>query len=226
MLEDLRAGLPLADLRQAGWNVDGPRPGPAGSTWVSASHSFSRLSQVPVLVADVAGSGPVAGRPFRVAVQEQKGALEDRFDITGSADLKCALACFDDPHLTQDVGYPLGLPPAELARLLGGDPNRDLTFRLEVSLPGRASGHGASGRARASGGATASGRATTVFTWAPVLGRSTSLAATTESVNVEVVRDLLLAVGAGAVVVLATPVLLLLRRRRRRHRGETVTEHG
>jgi hypothetical protein len=208
-LEDLRAGLPVADLRQAGWVVDGPHRGPAGSVSMSASHRFSRLSQVPVLVADIAGSGPVGSRPFQLAIVEDKGTLEDRFTASGKAQLDCGIACFDDPGLAQDIGYPLGLPPAQLAQMLGPHPDRDLSFQLEVSLPGRVSSSDAAVRTKQA------------LVWSPALGRSTLVAATTESVNVVLVRRLIIAVGAGALVVLGSAAALVLRRRRRL--GVTVT---
>jgi hypothetical protein len=202
-LEDLTAGLPLADLHRAGWVVDGPRGGPDGSTVVSADHTFSNLAQVPVLMADIAGSGPTGSRPFRLAVTEAKGTLEDRFQASGTVNLDCAVACFDDLHLAQEVGYPLGLRPAQVARLLGAHPDRDLSFRIVLSLPGKASATNASFRTKQA------------LVWSPALGHSTSISATTESVNVVFVRYLLIAVGVGAVVVLVTAGSLMVRRRRR-----------
>lgn len=206
---DLKAGLPVADLRQAGWVVAGPGPGPAGSTLIIASHAFTSLAQVPVLVADIAGSGPIASRPFRLAVDEHTGVLEDRFTASGAVNLDCSIACFDDPRLAQQVGYPLGVPPAQLARLLGPDPDRDITFGFQLSLPGRLS----------SDNATRSNKS--VLVWMPSLGRDTPLTAATESVNLPLLRQLLVAVSAGALVVLATAAAVLVRRRRRR--GVTVT---
>jgi hypothetical protein len=212
-LEDLRAGLPVADLRQAGWVVEGPRPGPAGSIWVSARHPFSQLSQVPGLVADIAGSGSVGSRPFQLAIAEAKGTLEDRFTASGKAQLGCGMACFDDPRLAQNTGYPLGIPPAQLAQMLGPHPGRDLTFRLEVSLPGRVSSSDAPARTKQA------------LVWSPALGHTTLVAATTESVNVVLVKRLLIAVGAGALVVFGSAVALIVRRRRRRP-GIIVTGSG
>jgi hypothetical protein len=202
-VEDLRAGLPVADLRLAGWVVDGPHHGPAGSTWVSASHPFSSLSQVQVLVADIAGSGPVGARPFQLAIGRAQGFLEDRFTARGTVDLDCSMACFDDPRLAEDVGYPLGVAPSQLAHILGPHPDQDISFRFEVSLPGRVSSSDAAVR-------TKNG-----LVWAPALGRSTLVVASTESVNLATVGYLLSAVGTGVLVVLATAGGLVVRRRRR-----------
>jgi hypothetical protein len=144
-VEDLKAGLPVADLRAAGWVVTGPASGQGGKVTVEASHRFSRLAQVPALVADIAGSGPERSRPFRLAVSEDRQLLHDRFAASGAVDLRCGLACFDDAQLLSRVGYPLGLPPAEVARLLA-NPAKELTFRFLVVLPGKASSTNAASR--------------------------------------------------------------------------------
>jgi hypothetical protein len=207
-LEDLTAGLPVADLRAAGWAVEGPKPGPNGSTVVGASHTFANLTQVPALVADVAGSGPEAGRPFRLAVTKLPGLLRDHYTATGIVDLRCWLSCFDDPRLAASVGYPLGLSPAEVRRLFGPHPGDELRFGFEVLLPGTvtssdASGHGAGGG----------------LAWSPVLGTATIVAASSETENVALVRALAAAIGAGAVVVVLTASYVLWRRRKRRRRS-------
>jgi hypothetical protein len=202
-IEDLKAGLPVADLRAAGWVVDGPRTGPAGSTVVSASHNFSDLSQVPALVADVAGSGTESQRPFRLQVSQQPSFLQDRFVATGDVDLRCSLSCFDDPQLAKNVGYALGLPEAEVRQLMGPDPAKDIAFSVEVLLPGKVTSSNAA--RRSSGG----------LVWLPVLGNATSLQAASKKVDVPRVRALYVAVNAGALVVLTTAAYLMWRRRRR-----------
>jgi hypothetical protein len=204
-IEDLRAGLPVADLRRAGWAVDGPRAGVSGTTVVSASHDFSALSQLSTLMADIAGSGAAEGRPFRLSVTEHKGALEDTFRATGTVDLRCSLSCFDDPALAARVGYPLGLPPAEVSQLFGKVPAAAVTFRFSLALPGR----------RTSSGMQDAGRSS-VLALTPVLGEATPLAASTESVNTGFLRLLAAVVSAGALVVLFTAAWLVQRRRRGR----------
>jgi hypothetical protein len=207
-IEDLQAGLPVADLRRAGWAVVGPRAGASGTTVVSATHDFSALSQLPTLVADVAGSGAEAGRPFRLSVTEKKGALEDTFRAAGTIDLRCGLSCFDDPALAARVGYPLGLPAPEISKLFGKSPAGALTFRFRLLLPGRRTSPGL----RAAGGSS-------VLALAPPLGAMTPLAAGTESVNVGFLQLLTGLVIAGALVVLFTAGWLLQRRRRGRRAG-------
>jgi hypothetical protein len=206
-LEDLKAGLPVADLRAAGWVVGGPKPGPEGSTVVSASHTFSNLSQVPALVADVAGSGPERSRPFRLTVTEFPGLLQDHYLASGMVDLRCWLSCFNDPRLAASVGYPLGLSPAEVHRLFGAHPGDELTFGFEVLLPGTVTSSDASGHA---GGGD--------LVWFPVLGKATTVFASSKTENIPLIRALAAAIGAGALVVLFTASYLLWRGRRRRSR--------
>jgi hypothetical protein len=206
-LEDLNAGLPVADLRAAGWVVEGPQPGPEGSTVVSASHTFSNLSQVPALVADVAGSGPERSRPFRLTVSELPGLLQDHYLASGTVDLRCWLSCFNDPRLAASVGYPLGLSPAEVHRLLGAHPGDELTFGFEVLLPGTVTSSDASGHAGASD-----------LVWSPVLGKTTTIFASSKTENIPLIRALAAAIGAGALVVMFTASYLLWRGRRRRGR--------
>jgi hypothetical protein len=215
-LEDLKAGLPLADLRASGWVVEGPRPGPEGSTVVSASHTFSNLAQVPALVADVAGSGPERSRPFRLSVSELRGLLQDHYLASGTVDLRCWLSCFDDPRLAASVGYPLGLSPAEVHRLFGPNPSDELTFGFEVLLPGTVTSSDASGHASGDAGRND-------LVWSPVLGKTTTIFASSKTENTAVVDELGAAVAAGALIVVVTAVSVLWRRRRRRRRGLNVS---
>jgi hypothetical protein len=214
-VEDLKNGLPVSDLRATGWVVDGPHVGPAGSIVVSATHAFSNLSQVPALVADVAGSGPESGRPFRLAVNEQPGFLDNSYTASGSVDLQCSLACFDDPKLAASVGYALGIPPSQVRQLVA-DPAKEIGFRVEVVLPGQVTTSDAS--AEASTGA---------LIWSPVLGHATPVTASSQVVDRGRVKALGIAVGAGAIVVVVTALYVVWsgrrghggRRRRHRRRG-------
>ena len=107
-------------------------------------------------------------RPFRLAIVRAQGFLEDRFTARGTVDLACAVACFNDPRLAEDVGYPLGVAPSQLARILGPHPDQDVSFRFEVVLPGRVSSSDAQARTKDG------------LVWVPALGRSTSVVASTE----------------------------------------------
>ena len=204
-IEDLRKGLPVADLRQAGWAVAGPHAGPSGSTVVAATHAFSTLSQLPTLIADIAGGGAVGGRPFRLTITEQIGALRDSFQAAGTVDLRCDLACFDDPSLAARVGYPLGLPQAAISKLFGNNLATAVRFRFRLSLPGRATSAGLN----EAGGSS-------IWASSPALGGVTRIDASSVNVNVAFLRRLSAAIGAGALVVLFTAAWLFRRQRRRR----------
>jgi hypothetical protein len=209
-IEDLKNGLPVADLRAAGWVVNAARPGPGGTTVVSASHTFSELSQVPALVADIAGSGPEADRPFRLAVNEVPGFLQDNYTASGSVDLRCSLSCFDDPKLAASVGYALGLPSSQVHQLIA-DPAKEIEFRLELVLPGQVT----------SSDATVPGDSGGAIVWSPVLGGTTPVSASSKVVDRSLVEALGIAVAAGAFVVLVTAAFVVWngRHRRRRNRG-------
>ena len=206
-IDDLGPGLPIADLRRAGWQVSGPRPGPAGGTELSASHHFASLAQLPVLMSDITGSGPAGRRPFRLAVQEDKGALHDTFRAYGAVDLRCSLACFDDPDLASGVGYPLGLPAAQLSKLMGPAPRRAVTFGFRLTLPGRPRS-----------GPITGGEGSSTLIATPSLGADLPLEVSTEEDNRPFLEELTVTIGAGALIVLLTAALLIGRARRPRHR--------
>ena len=207
-IEDLKSGLPVGDLKAAGWVVRGPLPGPGGSIQVSASHSFANPSEVPALVADIAGSGPESKRPFRLTVSEQPSFLQDRYKASGTVDLQCSLSCFADPRLAASVGYALGMPQAELAHLVGNDPAKEIDFRVEVTLPGKVRSSDSTGRADGD-----------ALVWSPVLGQATPVLASSKFVDTARVRGLVVAISAGSLVVLATAAWVLWSGRRRRRRG-------
>ena len=156
---------------------------------------FSALSQLPTLLADIAGSGAETGRPFRLSVTEQKGALDDIFRAGGTVDLRCGLSCFDDPALAARVGYQLGLPTPEIKPALREEPRR-LCSRsdFQLSLPGRRTSPGLRERRRVVG--PGRGRTTRCVgrRWPPA----------PRSVNVAFLRLLAGPVVAGALVVLFT----------------------
>jgi hypothetical protein len=208
-IEDLKMGIPVADLRQAGWSVAGPAASAGGKTVMMATHPFSSLSQVPVLVADIAGSGPIESRPFRLAITERRGLLADRYLASGAVDLRCGVSCFGDRRLAASVGYELGLPPAEVYRLFGPRPAQVLTFRFEIVLPGTVTG--ANGMRISSGPDSPP-----VLVWVPKLGESSSIVASSHVLYPVVLEEIAAALGAGALVVLATLSYLLWRHRRRR----------
>jgi hypothetical protein len=190
-----------------------------GGLELVAAHPFSTLSQVPVLVGDIAGSGPLARRPFRLSVTEVPGWLTDRFTASATVDLRCALACFDDPSLGRRVGHALGIPVAQAARLIGRPLGHHLHFRFQISLPGR--------RATPTGATSAAGWP---VAWATPIGLSTSVTARSRSVDRARLDDLRTALVIGSALVSLTAAALAgrgwRRRRRRRRRPIRVAVTG
>lgn len=209
-LEDLKSGLPVADLRAAGWSVKGPSPAGGGSVEVSASHPFTSMSEIPVLLADVAGTGPAAARPFHLQVKESEGLWTNSFVASGHVDLRCWLSCFDDPKLAKDVGYPLGLSHSQLMSLLGA-PGKELTFSFGLSLPGSV-GKADAGADRSDG----------TLVWATPLGTNTDVGAEGSTINVAHAIELAVAAVAGLLAVVVIAVLLL----GRRHSEAEPARHG
>jgi hypothetical protein len=211
-----KVGFVTGDLRLAGWVVKGPVPGPGGGVALSAAHSFSSLTEASRLVADIAGTGAAAARPFRLLVSEARGALADRYRASGAIDLRCGLACFDDPRLARSVGYPLGLPPQALHALLGVAGAKVASFRFVLQLPGRLLAGSAASEVTVKAVGRRSGRPGATLEWSASLGSETTIGAATRVVDLPLLRDLVTAVSAGALVVLATAASLLVRRKRLR----------
>lgn len=205
-LHELETGLSLSDLRAAGWSVSGPSPLADGGTTITASHGFTALAQIPVLMADIAGSGPPPQRPFRLSVSEKTGTFHDTFSATGAVDLSCSLACFDDPHLAKNVGYPLGLSLAQLKRLLGPDPATTLSFKLQLRMPGAVAASNTQDRGPLG-----------ALVWHAPLGSDTRLSADSRTTNEGALRSV---EGASVLVVLllASALIVVGARRRRRRR--------
>jgi hypothetical protein len=210
-----KVGFVTGDLRQAGWVVKGPVPGPGGGVALSAAHSFSSLTEASRLVADIAGTG-AAPAPFRLLVSEARGALADRYRASGAIGLRCGLACFDDPRLARSVGYPLGLPPPALHALLGTAGAKVASFRFVLQLPGKLSAASAARPVTVKAVGRRSGRPGATLEWSASLGSETTIGAATRVVDLPLLRDLVAAVSAGALVVLATAASLLVRRKRLR----------
>ncbi len=207
---DLAAQLQSADLAQAGWAVSGPVAGLDEAQTVTATKAFKQPSEVAADMASLAGSGPPAGRPFRLTLSRRAGLFHTATTLRGTIDLTCGVSCFGDDALRRQLGSSVGVDPGAVVDqaaangvLPGAAAAQTLSFVFMVHLPGPA---------RASGGATVQGG--TVI-WRPVLGRRLALSASSESFNrgtADVVA------GAGVVVMVATvvAVIIVVRRRFRR----------
>jgi hypothetical protein len=120
--------LRLDDLRQAGWDVSGPRREGDGLTWIRASKRFATPEEGSRVMAELSGpAGPF--RDFRV--ERSRSFFKTRTLFTGLVDLSKGLAGLNDPALQEKLGDAnLGLDPAQLADRV--------RVRVEARLPGGA----------------------------------------------------------------------------------------
>lgn len=192
---DLGQQLRTSDLLRAGWNIKGPTPAGAGGTMVTASKSYRTPAEAQQIVNDL--SGPTG--PFHdFHLQHQHSFFSTKTVFSGNVDLTCALRCFGDTQLQQQLGADLGLDPAKLQQQAGVILNRVFQFEVAIRLPGSLQSSNAP--SQAGNGAV----------WMPKLGDKATLTATSQAINTTRIA----LVAAGAVVVIAVIVVLLVRRRR------------
>jgi hypothetical protein len=191
---DLAGELRVDDLRQAGWQVEGPRKEDDGLTWVRASRSFSGADEANAVLSQL--SGPDG--PFRdLRLTHSRSLLRTTTRLTGVVDLGAGAAAFGDADLAGRVGDTLPLDLNRLRNELGADADEELQVAFEADLPGsvRANAPQEGGRA----------------VWRPALGQQVPVEASSEALAlvplVPVVAGLLLLAVVGA-------AFLVWRRRR------------
>jgi hypothetical protein len=125
-LGDPAKELRLGDLREAGWDVTGPRKEDDGLTWVRLSKPFATPAEADQVAAEL--SGPDG--PFRdFHVERSRSFLKTETTFTGLADLTRGLAGLSDADLEARIeGADLGIASVS--------PD-DVRFRVEARLPGR-----------------------------------------------------------------------------------------
>ncbi|HVL05893.1 MAG TPA: hypothetical protein VM388_07885 [Acidimicrobiales bacterium] len=189
---DLATALRLDDVRAAGWRVEPPRREGDGMTWIRAAKPFTEPEQVPAIVAELNGpDGPFRG--FRV--ERTKSLTRSRTTFTGTVDLVAGLTGLSDPELTAALGdVDLGLDVEGLRRRFGDQ----LDVRVTAGLPGEV---------KTNAPAREGGRAL----WAPDLGQTVRLEASSEALRVD---PRLVAAAAGALLLASVLLVLLVRRRR------------
>ena len=195
---DLATALRVNDLRQAGWRVEGPQKEDDGLTWVRAAKPFADPEQAAAIVAELNGpDGPF--RDFRVVRTQSLTRSETTF--TGVLDLSRGLAGMADPELTTALDdVDLGLDLEGLRRRFGADVGRSVVVQATAGLPGKITTNAP---------ARDGGRAL----WAPELGQTVQLEASSEALRI----DPVVPIAAGAVlVVLIGAVVIAVRRRHRR----------
>jgi hypothetical protein len=203
----LTAQLQDADLVAAGWAVTAPGPGPGSTTVVSASHGFTSAAQASALVAELAGSGPAANRPFRLSLTQQHGFWRTDTALTGTVDLSCRIDCFGDSGLATALGFPTGVNPGSLAAAAGERPDQVFTFSMDARL--RGSLVSTNGIALSDG----------ALQWEPRLGQRLELAAVTRTWRSGRIVAVSVTAGVVLLVALGGAIYWWWRRRRRRRRG-------
>lgn len=197
---DPATALRVDDLRQAGWQVDGPRQEDDGLTWIRASKPFADPEQAGVILAELSGpDGPF--RDFRIVRTES--LLRSRTTFSGTVDLSGGLTGLSDPDLATALGdVDLGLDLEGLQGRFGEALARTVTVQVTAGLPGEVTTNAP---------AREGGRAL----WTPELGQTVTMEAASEAFRV----DPVVPAAAGAVVVVLAVLLVAVVRRRRRRRA-------
>ena len=191
---DVTVALRVDDLRQAGWQVDGPRKEDDGLTWVRASKPFADPGQAAAVAAELNGpAGPF--REFRVV--RTKSLIRSRSTFTGVLDLSRGLAGLSDPELTTALGdVDPGLDLDGLRARFGDDLAQSVRVQVTAGLPGEVT-------------TNATARAGDRALWAPDLGETVRLEASSEALRV----DPVIPIAGGAVVAGVVGLAVVARRR-------------
>ncbi|MDQ4097560.1 MAG: hypothetical protein M3144_06805 [Actinomycetota bacterium] len=173
--------LRLNDLREAGWEVAGPRQEEDGLTWIRLAKGFARPAEASRVAAEL--SGPEG--PFRdLRLHHSRSFFKTTTMLTGAVDLTNGLAGLSDPGVQAKLGdADLGLDLEGLRRRFGPSLDEAVQVRFESRLPGRSQ------------------------SWQPRLGEQVRVETRAESWNVGPVvgaaAALLFAAAALAVVLLS-----------------------
>jgi hypothetical protein len=198
-LGDPATALRVDDLRQAGWQVEAPRREDDGLTWVRASKPFTDPEHAAAVLAELNGpEGPF--RDFRVV--RTKSLTRSRTTFTGTLDLSRGLVGLSDPELAAALGdVDLGLDLEGLRQRFGDELARTVRVQVTAGLPGKIVTNAP---------ARDGGRAL----WAPELGETVPLEASSEALRIDPVIPI--AAGSALVMLLLIVVLAVRRRRARR----------
>ena len=187
----------LDDLRDAGWEVEGPTEQDDGGLEIVATHDFDTAEEAEILVADLGGDpGPL--RNF--TVEQRRSFHKTTTEFRGTVDLHAGLGAFTDPDLQAALGAttdaPLGVTTAALEKRLGAALDRLFGLQVAVRLPGTVASNAPT---ETDNGAV----------WAPSLGEEVVLEATSEQWNVANLAGATTAAASGLAL-----VAIALRRRR------------
>ncbi len=134
LAEDLR----FADVKNAGWQVEGPTKTDAGGLQVVVTHPFASPEEATALLRSLNGAdGPL----HNVTVTRTATKRQVVTGLTGSLKVTNGLAAFADPDVLAAIG---GSPYAKDLTALKLTPADVLTFTFTADLPGSASPGGIS----------------------------------------------------------------------------------
>ncbi len=219
LAEDLR----VDDLRDAGWEVQGPAPSAGGGLRVVLTRPFASPEQATAVLAQLSGpQGPFHG----LTLTREASPTAVRLALAGEVGVEGGMAAFADPDLLAAVG---GVPYADRVAAATQGGGRPLAVQLRVALPGDVRDtSGAPGTlppdpgAGAAAGVAAGGEPAVAWQ-VPLDGSRTDVAAT-GVVSLErggawsVLSAVALAALVAWLVLTAVAVAAIVRRRRRRPR--------
>ncbi len=131
---DLSKGVRVDDLRQAGWEIEGPTPRPDGGARVVATKPFRDATGAQRAIEDLSGpDGPFQG--FRLERERSFARTTTRF--VGTVDFAKGIEAFGDPALRQALGgSDIGIDLNRLEQALNGPIDRAVGVQVAVRLPG------------------------------------------------------------------------------------------
>lgn len=130
-------GAQTSDLSEAGWDISPVRRTDGGGAEVELSKSFSRPSDLGVVIGELAGpAGPLRG--FRL--ERRRSFTRETYRLRGTADVGRAGSAATGFANTPDLAARLrdaGVDPQRVEELLTARAVDGLNLRLVVDLPGR-----------------------------------------------------------------------------------------
>ena len=128
---ELAEGLRLDDVRDAGWAVDGPISRGDGGVEVRAVKEFASSSQLPVVLAEIAGEGVIFSE---VVLEQTRSFAESSYAFRAVVDPAPPVEAFSDGALAAIFGgQPFGRPLEDLIAE-AGRPQDSLGMRFSLTL--------------------------------------------------------------------------------------------
>ena len=128
---ELAEGLRLDDVRDAGWAVDGPISRSDGGVEIRAVKEFESASQLPAVLAEIAGEGVVFSE---VVLEQTRSFAESAYEFGLVIDPAPPIEAFSDGALAEIFdGQPFGRPLEDLIAE-AGRPQDSLGLQFSVTL--------------------------------------------------------------------------------------------